>query len=652
METHEAVMVEMPPPGSMSPSGSETPRDLTAFLVLPVSLNGEPVGVLCVYSGHSDPFGPEEKALLGSLAIDLAHGVSSLRFSQERLMAQAALMESERRFREVLSGAHLLALIVDSMGHVQYCNDALLTLLDRSSGEVLGKEWFESFIAEGVREGSRARFLAALARGESPRRREDALVAAGGARRLVSWSSTVLMGADGQAVGVASLGDDITERRQVEEEREATLTLLRLATTSKDLHDLAHKATHFLRRTSGCELVAVRFRVGDDFPFLERVNPRDQPDRGPAPSIAAPGVGTEAARPVPSCLCQQVMRGSADTEKLGLTEHGSLWANSRQYLRDRGPEATEDWCQRCQATITPYESVALIPLRSAEGPLGLLQFSDRRQGLFSRGRLRLLESLADSMAMALAQREMQQALLEGEARLKVALDRARSLSVHLNSVREEQNARIAREVHDELGQHLTGLKMGLSWLLQRLPSEQESERASLLGLVDLVNGTIESVRRIARELRPAALDDLGLVPALRAHLRDFQQRTGLTCQLRATPEEVNLAPDVATALFRIAQEALTNAARHSQGTVVVVSLSVGKRGLSMSIRDNGVGISPDRMEGSSSFGLLSMKERVLAVGGTLSVSGRDGEGTRVLVTIPAAGESGGAAQAKGTGTHG
>jgi signal transduction histidine kinase len=217
-------------------------------------------------------------------------------------------------------------------------------------------------------------------------------------------------------------------------------------------------------------------------------------------------------------------------------------------------------------------------------------------------------------------------------RLKESEDKLRRLAAHLISVREEERAHIAREIHDELGQVLTGIKMEVGWLAKRLTEPQLLEKTDSMS--KLIDSTVQTVRKIATGLRPEMLDDMGLVAAIGWQAKDFQKRTGVRCRVKLPPETTKLDIDVATTAFRIFQEILTNVARHSRATRVDIDLGVTDEQVSLEVHDNGVGIAESDLHGRKSLGLLGMHERALLFGGEVSITGSPGHGTRVAVTIP------------------
>jgi signal transduction histidine kinase len=217
-------------------------------------------------------------------------------------------------------------------------------------------------------------------------------------------------------------------------------------------------------------------------------------------------------------------------------------------------------------------------------------------------------------------------------RLRESEDKLRRLAAHLISVREEERAHIAREIHDELGQVLTGIKMEVGWLAKRLKEPALLEKTDSMS--KLIDSTVQTVRKIATGLRPEMLDDMGLIAAVGWQAKDFQKRTGIRCRTKLPPEGTKLDLDVSTTAFRIFQEILTNVARHSRATRVDIDLAVTEELLKLEVADNGVGIPDSDLNGRKSLGLLGMQERALLFGGTVRISGTPGHGTGVSVQIP------------------
>jgi len=223
---------------------------------------------------------------------------------------------------------------------------------------------------------------------------------------------------------------------------------------------------------------------------------------------------------------------------------------------------------------------------------------------------------------------------KAEDDLRKSQEQLHALSTRLLSMLEEERTRIAREIHDELGQALTALKIALAWIRQRLPTDQKPLLDKADQMTHLIDTTVQAVRRIATELRPGVLDDLGLVAALEWHVREFQERTGIACAFTRSPEDIMVDPARATTLFRICQEALTNVARHANATRIDLILTQVGAALRLEVRDDGRGIPKEAVADPKSLGLMGMRERVLPWGGDVHIRGIQGRGTVVNVHIP------------------
>jgi PAS domain S-box-containing protein len=221
-----------------------------------------------------------------------------------------------------------------------------------------------------------------------------------------------------------------------------------------------------------------------------------------------------------------------------------------------------------------------------------------------------------------------------DEQLEGSLQQLRALSARIQVVREEERKRISREVHDGLGQSLTAIKMDLTWLKQKLAGGGEPVRKRTESALRLVDETIQTVRRVAAELRPGVLDDLGLVAAIEWETQEFQGRTGINCDLRMPEEDISLDTEHATAIFRIYQEILSNVVRHAMASQITVRLMKSAGTAILEVRDNGRGISEEQISNPKSLGLLGIRERTLLLDGHFAVHGKQGKGTVVVVQIP------------------
>ncbi len=216
-------------------------------------------------------------------------------------------------------------------------------------------------------------------------------------------------------------------------------------------------------------------------------------------------------------------------------------------------------------------------------------------------------------------------LMESKTELK-------ELTHHLNTVRENERASISRDIHDHLGQMLTGMKMDLTMLKKKL-NEGQPPDDKINQLESEINETVKLTRRISEELRPPAIDDLGLLASVDSHIDAFQNRTGIKCNLSSNIGELKLTDQLPINIFRIIQEALTNVARHSKATKVNINLNVNNSELLLDIEDNGIGFNIDEIQ-QKTFGLLGMRERLGIINASFEFNSKINKGTKISAKIP------------------
>jgi len=225
-------------------------------------------------------------------------------------------------------------------------------------------------------------------------------------------------------------------------------------------------------------------------------------------------------------------------------------------------------------------------------------------------------------------------LKQAEDELERSRDQLRALAAHLLSVRDSERVAIARELHDEFGQALTSLQLGLAWLARNVTPEQRPLLAKIASLSEATTGLIRSVKLITIELRPGVLDELGLAKTLRAVAKEFEGSVGIPCRFRTNAADVAFNRPAAIAVYRIVQATLTNIARHARAAHATVALMTSARDLTVTVTDDGRGISRKLVDSRDSLGIIGMRERVLALDGTFTLAGSRRDGTTLKVRLP------------------
>jgi|GEM_PF-2068542 len=208
------------------------------------------------------------------------------------------------------------------------------------------------------------------------------------------------------------------------------------------------------------------------------------------------------------------------------------------------------------------------------------------------------------------------------------------LTAHIQYIREKERKNISKEIHDELGQILTALKMEVLWVVKKTDDDKNVFLEKSKSILDLIDTAIKSIQRISAELRPRLLDDFGLIAAIEWQIKEFTERTGIKCEVKSLPEEINIQQDASIAIFRIFQELLTNIARHSKASVVKIYLKIIKKYLLIEVFDNGSGMNKEELNNPSSIGLIGIKERINYLGGILDIYSKKNKGTSFNAMIP------------------
>lgn len=274
----------------------------------------------------------------------------------------------------------------------------------------------------------------------------------------------------------------------------------------------------------------------------------------------------------------------------------------------------------------PMTSGMSVIIHGKEKPFGVIEVYSLRPRVFTKDDVAFCLSAANILAIAVQRGRMEQ-------EIKNSREQLRNFSMHLQLAREDERAAISREIHDELGQVLAMLKMQLMWLSGKLRKDQKALKKRVKAMTALFHRTVNTVQKLIVELRPAMLDDAGLVAAMEWQLKEFKKHTGIEYTAKV-PDDFPLDSPRATALIRILQEALTNTARHAKATQVEVELKREAHHVKLCVKDNGKGFEKARITDRRSFGFVGMRERALYWGGEVILDAVQGRGTTVTVQIP------------------
>lgn len=414
---------------------------------------------------------------------------------------------------------------------------------------------------------------------------------------------------------------DISERVQLSSSFALQQQCLEIACSAKGLRALLQAYVKLVKAYLNCDAVGIRIR--------------DQ--AGNIPYQAYEGFSRsfyDSESPLSlhtdQCMCIAVIKGTTDPEQPYFTHHGSFYINgTSRFLAAVAAEDLGSTRNVCNAH--GYESVALIPIQIDETNQGLIHVADHHENHFPLRIVQTLEAVGSRLGLAIQRIQLQEQLRE-------TVDALNHLSSHLLSVQEDEQRRIAMELHDGCGQDLNVLKLRLKHIQNRLPDDAVALRGDCEQLLDYIDKIINDVRSIAHGLKPAALDALGLTVATRQIIREFSVSTGIDVDVELEMLDRIEEPMSQVCLFRIVQEALTNIHKHAQATSVRVDARQVDQSLCIRIQDDGVGFDTRAQSESNGanrgMGLSAMALRCRMIQATLSIDSAVGKGTRLTIRVP------------------
>jgi signal transduction histidine kinase len=426
----------------------------------------------------------------------------------------------------------------------------------------------------------------------------------------VLYHATVYKNEVGEIQGVFAAARDITVRKGLQRRIEATNALLNLFVRMPSRKEYLDAALELIQNWSSCRCAGIRVMNEKDYIPYESY-------RG----FSSQFWESENLLSVKydQCACIRVVTGNPDPQDHPrMTPAGSFWCNNTfEFVGDLSEEEKARFRGVC--VQNGFKSVAIIPVRYREKILGAIHLADERDGIVPLRSIEFIESMAPLIGEAINQFNLEEKLRESESRLRL-------LSSQLLSVQEAERKRIAREIHDSIGQTLAAIKFGLESKLGQMGAGAPPPGVSIENIISLAQNGIEESRRIQMDLRPSVLDDLGILATIGWFTREFQKvYSHISVERQISVEENEIPDSLRTALFRVMQEAMNNVAKHSKADLARLILRKTAGKIELSIEDNGAGFDPENTK--QGLGLTSMRERTELSGGTFAVESTVGKGT-------------------------
>lgn len=568
---------------------------------------------------------------------------------------QQELTERKHAEEEVKSSRDYLRRIMDSMWDavfsvkvpervIEWVNDSF-RLTGYEPEECVGKTTRFLYADEKEFSNFGDKLKSAIAEGKDVLDTEQLLKRKNGEVFLAEITTT-LFKEKGEIVRVISIVRNITERKRAEQQKELSLKVLESLNQPGQQMELIRNIIILIKEFSGFDAVGIRLQEGEDFPYYDSIGfvEGHVPAENCLCALDQKGeiIRDSVGSPVLECMCGNIICGRFDPRKPFFTEGGSFWTNSTTDLIASTSEEDRLGRTRNRCNGEGYESVALIPLKSGGGTIGLLQLNDTRRNRLTLKLTEFYEDIGESIGVVLSRRQAEERLVKAKdeleerveertTELSASTEQLRALSQRLVEAHEEERRTIAKDLHDQIGQTLTMVSFMVDTALK---SPSENIHTILGEAKAALIEAVQETRDMSLRLRPSILDDLGLLPALIWHFQDYTDKTNIQVDFQHDEPDRDLPTDIRTGVYRIIQESLTNIARYAGVNEAKVIIRVEEDTVFIEIEDHGKGFDQAALTLTSSTGLSGMKERMYALGGTLKIESELGVGTRVKAKLP------------------
>ncbi|MDD2913695.1 MAG: PAS domain S-box protein [Gallionella sp.] len=658
-------------------------RGYQSSIALPLRCGEQTFGTINIYSAAPDAFNANEVILLKELADNLAWGITALRTRAQRKLAEMQLEDERTRLRTLVQTIPDLVWLKDCEGVYISCNPQMERLYGTMEKDIVGKtdyDFADAALADHFRQKDRE----AMAAGRPSINEEWVTFPDNGQRVLLETIKAPVRDEAGKLLGVMGIARDITGRKQAQETEsrlrhilDSTLDMIfifypdslqfvyvnkgaidsigysneeMLLMTAPDIQPLLPEPAFrkLIAPLIGGKKHTLRFetmhrsKVGSSLPVevqLQLVQEKggDSVFVAIVRDITARRLAEQELQNQKAFMWQVI---DTDPNQIFVTDADGnfLMANqsaaaahgltpvemiSRNYAEtNRSPKEVAASLETDRDVIESGHGTSLVE------PYTLLS-GQQRWFLTIKKRLTMPDGKLSVLCVAVDITQQKLSVIK----LSESYKKLQQLSLHMENIRTEERARIALNLHDEMGATLAAIKMSIAWLASKLPAGMPQLADEANHLIGLVSAGIQTMRQTVTQLNPPMLDDAGLIEAIRDYVNKFRQHTKIECILLLPKNELELNAHQSATIFRIIQESLNNVAKHAQAGEVRIALKKRGKSLLLSIEDNGIGLNPDD-DKKQSFGLIGIRERALMIGGKAKISSTPGKGTKVSVSIP------------------
>ncbi|OIQ92890.1 nitrogen fixation regulatory protein [mine drainage metagenome] len=599
-------------------------RGYFSSVAFPLRIDSKVVSVITMYAGKANFFTEEELQLLEGVTKNISYALNAISNRKKREETETQL----QKLTQAVEQSSTSIVITNLEAEIEYVNPAFTKLTGYGIEEVIGKN--PRILQSGITPTSVYPELWKNLTSKTPWHGELCNRKKNGE---FYWEQAVIspiVNEQGEITNYVAVKENITEKKKAENNQILTNKILQVLNSDINLHDLIATVLKLIQEETKFSAIGLRLKEGNDFPYFEQIGFKNSFLRTENQLIARDKNKNvcldKDGKPFLECTCGMVLSEKINHSNPLLTKAGSFYTNNSFPFLELPSDQDPRLHPRNNCIHFGYGSVAIIPVRANDVTIGTLQLNDKEINAFTEETINYFETICVNIGNMFLRKQLEHELQKSNTEL-------RTLSNHLQTIREEERSDIAKEIHDELSQNLVAISINAAHLKNKI--NDPAVQAIINEQIEIANNVVKTSKTLFNSLHPSMLDELGLEAAIKWYAKTKLKSSKIQLEFRTNINvgNENISKEINLGFFRIYQETLSNILRHANATRVSVELHKTKEYLSMRISDNGSGFDTDKIDTLHHHGILGIRERALAMGGEFTINSVVGEGTTIQVKV-------------------
>lgn len=599
-------------------------RGYFSSVAFPLKIDNKVVSVITIYAAKANFFTDEELQLLEGVTNNISYALNAISNRKKREETEIQL----KKLTQAIEQSSASIVITNLKTEIEYVNPAFTELTGYSFAEVIGKN--PRILKSGFTPESIYPELWQHLTNKMPWHGELCNKKKNGEIFWEQATISPIANEQGEITNYVAVKENITEKKKAESNQILTNKILQVLNSDINLHDLIASVLKLIQEETKFSAIGLRLKEGNDFPYFEQIGFKNSflltenqliaKDKNKNVCLDKDG------RPLLECTCGMVLSEKINHSNPLLTKAGSFYTNNSFPFLELPPDQDPRLHPRNNCIHHGYGSVAIIPIRANDVTIGTLQLNDKKINAFTEETINYFETICVNIGNMFLRKQLEHELQKSNTEL-------RTLSNHLQTIREEERSDIAKEIHDELSQNLVAISINAAHLKNKI--NDPAVKSIIDEQIEIANNVVKTSKTLFNSLHPSMLDELGLEAAIKWYAKTKLKSSTIQLEFRTNINvgNENISKEINLGFFRIYQETLSNILRHANATKISVELHKTKEYLSMRINDNGSGFDIDMIDTLHHHGILGIRERALAMGGEFTINSVVGEGTTIQVKV-------------------